>query len=164
MKEISVEHGFEPVMDERSRILILGSMPSVKSREQGFYYGHSQNRFWRVLSAVTGDDLPDSVEEKKAFLLKNRIAIWDVVKKCKITGSSDASIKDAQVNDIAGLIRNSSIVKIYANGAAAKKLYDKKAREKSGCEAVLLPSSSPANAAFSLERLIESWSVIKEYI
>lgn len=164
MKEMTVEHGFEPIFDENSKILILGTMPSVKSREQGFYYGHGQNRFWKVLAGVTGDRLPVSIEEKKAFLLRNHIAVWDVVKKCDIVGSSDASIKNAEANDIARLLNDSNIVKIYANGQAAKKLYDKTSREKCGMDAVLLPSTSPANAAFSPEKLEEKWSVIKEYI
>ena len=124
MKEMTVEHDFAPIYDENSRILILGTMPSVKSREQGFYYGHKQNRFWKVLANVTRDTLPETIEEKKAFLLRNHIAIWDVIKKCDIVGSSDASIKNAEVNDIAALVKNTNICKIYANGSTAKKLFD----------------------------------------
>ncbi|MBQ6934746.1 MAG: DNA-deoxyinosine glycosylase [Clostridia bacterium] len=160
MKEMTVEHDFAPIFDENSRILILGTMPSVKSREQGFYYGHKQNRFWKVLANVTGDTLPQTIEEKKAFLLRNKIAIWDVIKKCDIIGSSDASIKNAEANDIAQLVESTNITKIYANGKAAKKLYD--SLVKCDMEAILLPSTSPANAAFSLEKLTEKWSVILE--
>ena len=160
MKEMTVEHDFAPIYDENSRILILGTMPSVKSREQGFYYGHKQNRFWKVLANVTGDTLPETIEEKKAFLLRNHIAIWDVIKKCDIVGSSDASIKNAEVNDIAALVKNTNICKIYANGSTAKKLYD--SLVKCDMEASLLPSTSPANASFSLDKLTEKWSIILE--
>ena len=160
MKEMTVEHDFAPIYDENSRILILGTMPSVKSREQGFYYGHKQNRFWKVLANVTRDTLPETIEEKKAFLLRNHIAIWDVIKKCDIVGSSDASIKNAEVNDIAALVKNTNICKIYANGSTAKKLYD--SLVKCDVDAILLPSTSPANASFSLDKLTEKWSVILE--
>ena len=160
MKEMTVEHDFAPIYDENSRILILGTMPSVKSREQGFYYGHKQNRFWKVLANVTRDTLPETIEEKKAFLLRNHIAIWDVIKKCDIVGSSDASIKNAQANDIAALVKNTNICKIYANGSTAKKLYDSLVECDMG--AILLPSTSPANASFSLNKLTEKWSVILE--
>ena len=160
MKEMTVEHDFAPIYDENSRILILGTMPSVKSREQGFYYGHKQNRFWKVLANVTGDILPETIEEKKAFLLRNHIAIWDVIKKCDIVGSSDASIKNAEVNDIAALVKNTNICKIYANGSTAKKLYA--SLVKCDMEAILLPSTSPANASFSLDKLTEKWSIILE--
>ncbi len=157
-----VEHGFGPVWDERSRILILGSMPSVKSREQNFYYGHPQNRFWKVLAAVTGQAVPGTVEEKRAFLLGQRIALWDVVASCEIEGSSDSSIRDAQANDVAWLLRESGIARVFVNGGKAAQLYDKLLLEKTKVAAVRLPSTSPANAAWSLERLIGAWEVIRE--
>ena len=160
MKEMTVEHDFAPIFDGNSRILILGTMPSVKSREQGFYYGHKQNRFWKVLAGVTGETVPQTIEEKKEFLLRNKIAIWDVVKRCDIVGSSDASIRNAEANDIESLAKNTNICKIYANGSTAKKLYD--SLVKGEMEAILLPSTSPANASFSLDKLIEKWSVIRE--
>ena len=157
-----VEHGFEPVWDRQSRILILGSMPSVKSREQKFYYGHPQNRFWKVLAAVTGQAVPETVEEKRAFLLKEGIALWDVVASCEIKGSSDSSIRDAEANDVAWLLRESGIRRVFVNGGKAAQLYDKLLLEKTKVLAVRLPSTSPANAAWPLERLIGAWRVIME--
>ena len=155
-----VEHGFEPVWDRQSRILILGSMPSVKSREQKFYYGHPQNRFWKVLAAVTGQAVPETVEEKRAFLLKEGIALWDVVASCEIKGSSDSSIRDAEANDVAWLLRESGLRRVFVNGGKAAQLYDKLLLEKTKVLAVRLPSTSPANAAWPLERLIGAWRVI----
>lgn len=157
-----VEHGFEPVWDRQSRILILGSMPSVKSREQKFYYGHPQNRFWKVLAAVTGQAVPETVEEKRAFLLKEGIALWDVVASCEIKGSSDSSIRDAEANDVAWLLRESGLRRVFVNGGKAAQLYDKLLLEKTKVLAVRLPSTSPANAAWPLERLIGAWRVIME--
>ena len=157
-----VEHGFEPVWDRQSRILILGSMPSVKSREQKFYYGHPQNRFWKVLAAVTGQAVPETVEEKRAFLLKEGIALWDVVASCEIKGSSDSSIRDAEANDVAWLLRESGLRRVFVNGGKAAQLYDKLLLEKTKVLAVRLPSTSSANAAWPLERLIGAWRVIME--
>ena len=157
-----VEHGFEPVWDRQSRILILGSMPSVKSREQKFYYGHPQNRFWKVLAAVTGQAVPETVDEKRAFLLKEGIALWDVVASCEIKGSSDSSIRDAEANDVAWLLRESGLRRVFVNGGKAAQLYDKLLLEKTKVLAVRLPSTSPANAAWPLERLIGAWRVIME--
>ena len=157
-----VEHGFGPLWDEHSRILILGSMPSVKSREQGFYYGHPQNRFWRVLAAVTGQPVPGTIEEKKAFLLRQKIALWDVIASCEIEGSSDSSIRDAQANDVAWLLGQCGISRVFVNGGKAAELYDKLLLPQTGKQAVRLPSTSPANAAWSLERLVRAWQVIAE--
>ena len=150
-------HEFEPVYDNNSRVLILGSFPSVKSRAEGFYYGHPQNRFWKVLAAVFKQPLPVTVEEKKAFLLKNGIALWDVLESCEITGSSDSSIKKECPVDIMRILAVSPVKEVYTNGGTAKKMYDKYLREITGKEAGVLPSTSPANAAFSLERLVECW-------
>ena len=154
-KEQLVRHEFEPVYDKNSEILILGSFPSVKSREQGFYYGHPQNRFWKVLAAIVQEKIPDSIEEKKEMLLRNHIAVYDVIWQFKITGSSDSSIKDVVPADITTIVELSKIRKIYANGKLAEKLFSKYQEKKVGIKAIGLPSTSPANAAYSLERLVE---------
>lgn len=159
-----VFHEFEPVYDENSRILILGSFPSVKSRENNFYYGHPQNRFWKVLAHLCECPLPQSVEEKKEMLLKNRIAVWDVISACEIIGSSDSSIRNVIPADILSVVSGSCISKIYANGKTAKKLYDKYCRKTTGKEICGLPSTSPANASYSLEKLVNCWKVIKEEV
>lgn len=154
-------HEFEPVYDEHSEVLILGTFPSVKSRENQFYYGHPQNRFWKVIAALAESEVPQTIEEKKKLLLENRIAIWDVISQCDIAGSSDSSIKNVVPADIGRVLKNSNIKKIYANGNTAKKLYDKYVLPKVHIEIEGLPSTSPANAGYSLERLLESWKVIK---
>ena len=156
-----VLHEIAPVYNEDSKILILGSFPSVKSRESGFFYGHPQNRFWKVLAGIFEIPVPVTIEEKKAMLLKHRIAVWDVIASCRITGSSDSSIKDVVPNDFEKILSTAKIERICANGATAWKLYEKYVKQSTGMGAVKLPSTSPANAAWSLERLIECW---KEYI
>ena len=162
MAEISRQtHEFAPVYDERSRILILGTFPSVKSREQHFYYGHPQNRFWKVLASLTRwPQIPQTIEEKKQMLLQNGIAIWDVIQSCDIAGSSDSSIKNVVPSDIGSILKDSGIKRIYANGNMAKKLYEKYILPEIGVPIIGLPSTSPANAAYSLERLKESWKQI----
>ncbi len=150
-------HEFPPVFDENSRILILGTFPSVKSRETGFYYGHPQNRFWKVMASLTREAAPQTVEEKKALLLAHGIAIWDVLLSCEITGSSDSSIKNPVAADLGRILKLCPIEKIFANGATAAKLYDKYQRIQTGMEIITLPSTSPANAAWSLERLCQRW-------
>ncbi len=159
---MKVTHTFEPIYDKKSEILILGTFPSVKSRESAFYYGHPQNRFWKVLAGLTGEKVPESIEEKKALLLKHGFAIWDVIRTCEIEGSSDSSIRDVEANDIAGLLRNSSIKRVYGNGDKACQLYNRFCRESTGLEIHKLPSTSPANAAFSLDRLLGCWREILE--
>ena len=149
-----ITHSFEPVYDERSSILILGSLPSVKSREQGFYYGHPRNRFWRVLAELTGEELPDTIEKKRVMLLRNKIAVWDVIASCDIIGSSDSSIKNVEPVQIQKIMDKSPIRNIYVNGRTAGKLYRKYLQPVTDIEAVELPSTSPANAAWSLERLV----------
>ncbi|MCQ2475483.1 MAG: DNA-deoxyinosine glycosylase [Clostridia bacterium] len=152
-----VIHNIDPVFDENSEILILGSFPSVKSREYGFFYGHKQNRFWKVTASVFGCKVPQTVEEKKDFLLKNHIALWDVIAECEISASADSSIKNAAANDI-GIILNSAKIKaIFVNGKTAEKYYNKYILPKTGISAVCLPSTSPANAAQSVEKLSEKW-------
>ena len=154
------QHNIAPVFDEHSRILILGSFPSVKSRESAFFYGHPQNRFWRILAAIFEEELPVTIDQKKALLLKHQIAVWDVIASCEIEGSSDSSIRNVVPNDLAYIIGKSRITKIYANGAKSKQLYDKYLAKQLGIEAVQLPSTSPANAAYSVERLLEYWKNI----
>jgi hypoxanthine-DNA glycosylase len=149
-----VVHPIEPIYDSNSRILILGSFPSVKSREEGFFYGHPQNRFWRVIAAVFEDEVPATVPKKREFLLRNRVALWDVIASCEITGSSDASIRNVQVNDLSRIMNTADIRNIYVNGKTAEKLFKRNIKAYS---ATVLPSTSPANAAWSLERLTEEW-------
>ena len=155
-------HTFEPVFNKDSKVLILGSFPSVKSRENNFYYGHPQNRFWKVLASVFETEVPQTIDEKKAFLLSHCIAVWDVIESCTIIGSSDTSIKDVIVNDFSRVLENSSIEKIYVNGGKAYELYHKYAEPKTGIVAVKLPSTSPANAAWNLERLCQEWKRVAE--
>ena len=155
-------HEFPPIYDKKSRILILGTFPSVKSREQQFYYGHPQNRFWKVLAALTNSPVPCAIPDKKALLLKNRIAVWDVIQSCEIIGSSDTSIRNVVPADIPHILNCSAIHSIYGNGKKACQLYDKYILSRTGMPIHPLPSTSPANAAFSLERLIQSWSCIKQ--
>ena len=157
-----VTHTFEPVYDENSRILILGTFPSVKSREQQFYYGHPQNRFWKLLAALTGWKVPKTISEKKELLLQNGIAIWDVVASCEIVGSSDSSIRNAVPNDLHQILDAAQIQHIYTNGGTAKRLYEKFQKDLA-VPMTGLPSTSPANAAFTMDRLLEKWKVISPY-
>ena len=154
-------HPIPPVYDENSRVLILGSFPSVKSREQGFFYGHPQNRFWRVTAAVFGEEVPGTVPARRDFLLRNGIARWAVIAACEIRGSADASIRSAAPNDLRPILNAAPIRKICVNGQTAAKLYHRFAEPVTGRPAVTLPSTSPANASWSLERLIEAWKVIR---
>lgn len=153
-----IKHTFEPIYNKESKILILGSLPSVKSREQGFYYGHPQNRFWKVLSGILACEVPITIEEKKQMLLTNHIAIWDVIDSCDIKGSSDSSIRNVVATDIPKVLQQTSITHIYANGKTAGALYRKWVQPITQREIIDLPSTSPANAAYKLEALIEHWS------
>ena len=155
-------HPIPPVYDENSEILILGSFPSVKSREQGFFYGHPQNRFWKVTAAVFEEEVPVSIEEKRAFLLRNHIALWDVIESCEIEGSADSSIKNVKVNDLTKILKNSSISLLFVNGKKAENLYNKYVFPILGIKCIPLPSTSPANAAWNLDKLIDSWKVIRK--
>lgn len=157
-----IVHSFEPVYDKASEILILGTLPSVKSRENNFYYGHKQNRFWKVLATLLKEPVPHTIEEKKAMLLARRIALWDVIQSCDIKGSSDSSIKNVQPTDIGMILEKTNITRIYANGNKAGQLYKRYQFPVTGIEAMVLPSTSPTNAAWSLERLCEAWHVILE--
>ena len=154
-------HPFPPIYDGNSRILILGSFPSVKSREQLFFYGHPQNRFWRVTAAVYGSEAPGPIPEKKEFLLSHGIALWDVIASCEITGSSDSSIKNVAVNDLSPIFAASDIKRIFVNGQTAKRFYDRYTKLLVGREAAVLPSTSPANAAWTFDKLVTAWQIIK---
>jgi G:T/U mismatch-specific DNA glycosylase len=154
-------HNMPPIYDEHSEILILGSFPSVKSRAAQFYYETPQNRFWRVIAAVFEQDVPRTVEEKRAFLLRNRIALWDVIASCEIEGSSDQTIRNAVPNDLTPILSTADIRQIFVNGRKAEQLFNKMIAPKIGRKAVCLPSTSPANAGKSLEQLIREWRVIR---
>ncbi len=152
-----IRHPFPPVVDENCRILILGSFPSVKSREDGFFYGHPQNRFWRMLAAILEEPVPQDIPEKKALLLRHGIALWDVIASCEIKGSSDASVKNAIPVEIEQVTQTAKIQHIICNGALAGKLYRQFLMPHTNMEAIILPSTSPANAAWSMEKLIQAW-------
>lgn len=141
--------------------MILGSFPSVKSREEMFFYGHKQNRFWKVVSAVFGEATPETVEQKTEFVLKNRLALWDTIASCEITGSADSSIKNVTPNDLSVILNNADIKAIFTNGKTSHKYYRKYIEPKTKRTAICLPSTSPANAGYSLEKLIEEWKIIK---
>ena len=173
-QDMRIYHPFGPLYSENSHVLILGSFPSVRSREQEFFYGHPQNRFWKVIAALFADDangkddavterirIPQTIEEKKDLILSSGLALWDSISSCEITGSSDSSIRNAEPNDLSVITDNCDIRAIYCNGKKSLEVYNRYIRPELGREAEALPSTSPANAAWSLERLIEAWSVIK---
>lgn len=155
-----LSHPIGALYDENSKILILGSFPSVKSREQMFFYGHLQNRFWRVLAQVFGSDVPNTIEEKREFILSHNIALWDVIASCEIEGSADSSIRNIVPNDLTQILNFADIKQIFVNGKTAEKFYNKYIKEAIGKEAVCLPSTSPANAAWSIEKLVSAWKII----
>ena len=157
-------HSIEPVFDAESRVLILGTMPSPKSREVQFYYGHPQNRFWRVLAAVLGEELPQSVPEKKAMLLRHQIALWDVLAECEITGASDSSIRNPVANDLSVILDHAPVQAVFTTGATAWKLYTRLQKPHTGIEAVRLPSTSPANCAVKMEALTEAYKAILPWL
>ena len=159
-----VEHPIHPVFDESSKILILGSFPSVKSREANFFYGHPQNRFWKVLASVFGEEIPMTVEEKREFLLRNHVAVWDVIHACDIVGSSDSSIKNVVANDLSVILDVAKIEQIFVNGKTAEQYYKKYIEKEIGRKAICLPSTSPANAAWKVERLVDVWKQVKDWI
>ena len=154
-------HPIAPVFDKDSRVLILGSFPSVRSREEGFFYGHPQNRFWKVTARVFGEEVPKTVDEKKAFLLRNHIALWDVIGSCDIEGSSDASIRNATVNDISHILKTARIKAVFLNGRKAYSLYQKYMYPDVKREGICLPSTSPANAMWSVDKLTAEWKQIR---
>lgn len=159
-----INHPFLPVYDQKSKILILGSFPSQKSVENNFYYGHPQNRFWPLLAFLLHAPVPETIEEKTNLLLGSKIALWDVLYTCEITGSSDSSIENPVPNDIASLLQNSRITAVFANGRASQRLYDTFVYEKTGIKIGYLPSTSPANAACGFEKLALKWKVILPYL
>ena len=159
-----VKHTIDPVFDDTSKILILGSFPSVKSREAEFFYGHPRNRFWAVLSSLFNEELPQSIEEKKSLLLRHHIAVWDVIDSCDIHGSSDSSIKNVIPADLRLITNHSSVTHIFTNGGTADKLYKQYCQPQTGIKSIRLPSTSPANAAWSVERLLDEWNVILNFL
>ncbi len=160
----SVKHMIKPVYDKDSKILILGTMPSPKSRETGFFYGHPQNRFWKVLSAVLNEKEPETTEDKKQFLLRNKIALWDVLASCDIRGADDSSIKNPIANDMNIILDQSQVKNIFTTGSTAFKLYNKYCYEKTQIKPVQLLSTSPANCRYSLETLIGNYGTLKVYL
>ena len=188
MQSSFLVHPIPPLYDKDSRILILGSFPSPKSREAQFFYGHPQNRFWKVMARVLdwrGEDsrglpgssedgeppaadgtvfVPSTVEEKRIMLLSNHIALWDTIASCEITGASDSSITNVTPNDLSPILETAKIRAVFCNGAASHKLYMKYIFPVTGREALKLPSTSPANAAWSVDRLTEAWRPVKEYL
>ena len=159
-----IVHPIPPLYAKNSRILILGSFPSVKSREANFFYGHPQNRFWKVIARVLNEKTPESIEEKKTMLLRHNIALWDVIHSCEIEGSADSTIKNVVPNNIENILENSEITKIYVNGKKAEAMYKKYIEKQTGIKADVLPSTSPANAAWNEEKLYTAWKVITEEI
>ena len=158
------QHPIPPLYDSHSRILILGSFPSVKSREGQFFYHHPQNRFWKVLAGVLGQETPGTIEEKTDFLHQNHIALWDVIGSCEISGSSDSSIRQVVPNDLSEIFAAAPIQAVFCNGSTSYQYYRKYTQAKTGFEAVQLPSTSPANATWALDRLTKSWSVLLPYL
>lgn len=159
-----VTHDFDPIFDEHSRILMLGTMPSPKSREIGFYYGHPRNRFWKVVSDVCEEPLPETKEEKIAFALRNKIAVWDVLAGCEIRGAEDSSIRNPVPNDMNKVIKQAKIQAIFTTGTKAAQLYRRYCYPSTKMEAIALPSTSPANCRMSYEELYEAYAVIRKYI
>ena len=162
--EFALEHIIHPIppfFDADSKILILGSFPSVKSRESRFFYGHPQNRFWKLMTLLYREEtVPVTIEEKAALLRRHHIAAWDSIHACDIQGSSDSSIKNVEPNDFSQILKTAAIRQIYTNGRKSHEIYMKYCLPQTKREAVCLPSTSPANAAWSLERLAEAWKVI----
>lgn len=156
----NIIHPIPPLYNTDSRILILGSFPSVKSREAMFFYGHPQNRFWPLLARLFDESVPQSIPEKRELALRHNIALWDSIHSCTITGSSDSSIKDVVPNDLSVILDNSRVERIFCNGATSHRLYTKYIFPLTGIEAVKLPSTSPANAAFGMDRLVDKWKEI----
>ncbi len=156
-----LRHTIDPIFGQNSRILILGTFPSVKSREQQFFYGHPQNRFWRVLAGIFASAVPTDITEKKALLLNNGLALWDVIAACEIEGSEDASIRAVVPNDLSRIIQHAKIHHVVTNGGTADRLYRRFCLAQTGIKAVNLPSTSPANARCSFDELLDAWRVLR---
>ena len=161
---VHIVHPIPPLYDENSRILILGSFPSVKSREANFFYGHPQNRFWPLMAVIFERPPFRSVEEKREFALSHGIAMWDVIYSCDIVGSSDSSIKNAVPSDLLSIKETGDLRTVITNGRTSGKMYDKYQKNELGMESLTLPSTSPANAAWSFERLFEEWKIVREIL
>lgn len=161
---MKILHTIQPVYDENSKVLILGTVPSPKSREAGFFYGHPQNRFWNVMALVAAEPLPETKADKITFLLRHQIALWDVLAACDITGADDSSIRNPVANDLNRILHHAEILQIYTTGKKAFQLYQKLIFPKTNRPAICLPSTSPANCSFSLEKLVKEYSVIRNYI
>ena len=157
-----VVHPFPPLFDERAETLILGSLPSVKSREQNFFYGHPQNRFWPLLAALFGEAAPATVEEKAALAKRRRIALWDSIYSCDVVGSGDSSIKNVEPTDLTPIFRGARIKRVFCNGRTSALYYAKYHEPVWGVPAVTLPSTSPANAAWTMEKLLDAWRIVAE--
>lgn len=159
-------HPFGPLFDRESRVLILGSFPSVKSREQAFFYGHPQNRFWPLIATLLGEDIPlrEDIETKKRIILSHHLALWDSIGSCEIIGSSDSSIRNVKANDLSRITSQAPIRMIFCNGAASYQMLKKYGQVPDGIPVTKLPSTSPANAAWSLERLAAEWKQILQYL
>lgn len=160
----TVQHTLEPIFDERSRVLILGTMPSPASRAQGFYYGHPRNRFWRVMERLFAREdrsLADN-EARQAFLIKEHIALWDVLASCRIEGASDASIRAARPNDLGRVLDRARITSVFTTGTKATQLYRRLCEADTQLPATALPSTSPANAAWSLDDLVEAYRAVTD--
>jgi hypoxanthine-DNA glycosylase len=162
--EKKIMHPFAPVFNKDSRILILGTLPSVQSRSNGFYYGHPRNRFWVLLARLLAVPVPESTADRREFLLRHEIALWDVIAACTIVGSSDASIRAVVPNDLNQILAAAPIRQIFCNGARSHDLYMRFCREQTGRDAILLPSTSPANAACSLDMLAEAWQPVQKIL
>ncbi len=159
-----IVHQFPPLYNKNSKVLILGSFPSVKSREQQFYYGHPKNRFWPLIAKICGEPVPETIEEKRALVFQYGIAVWDVIERCDITGSADSSIRNVKVNDLGRILNSCAIQQIFVNGGTAYRLFEKYQKPQIGRNAIKLPSTSPANAAWSFEKLYEEWKAVGEYL
>lgn len=158
-----IVHPFGPMYNEESRILVLGSLPSVKSREQAFFYGHPQNRYWPMIAAIFGETAPQTIEEKRALAMRHGIAMWDTIYSCDIKGSSDSSIRNVEPTDLMQIIQASKVEHVICNGKTSGNYYHRYQEKITGIPALVLPSTSPANAAWKMDRLIEAWSVIREW-
>ena len=162
MKPEHIVHPFPPLYDENARILILGSLPSVRSREEMFFYGHPQNRFWPLLARLFDEPVPNGIEEKRTLVLRHHIALWDSIYSCDIVGSSDSSIRNVMPTDLRPILKAADIRQIYCNGRTSWNCYHRYQEKDLQREAVLLPSTSPANAAWTMRKLQAAWSVILE--
>ncbi len=161
---MSTAHPFPPVVDAECRILVLGSFPSVKSREEGFFYGHPRNRFWPLMAALFQEPEPQCIPEKRALLLRHHIALWDVIAQCEIAGSADSSIRNAVPVDIGQITQVCRLTRVYCNGALSGRLYARYLQPGVGLAAQTLPSTSPANAAWTFPRLLAAWEPLRESV